>query len=402
MLEKLLGGGLLGAAGNVIGTSIGAIAGASEAEKEREWNAEQAQINRDWQTAEREATQNWNLEQWNRENEYNTPEAQMKRMVAAGINPNQAAQAIGGNATSPGQVRSTAQSGAQAAPAPQFSNTLGNLLGNSLNTVWQNADKIADIVGKNITNKRLDKRLSLEEDEIKANIAKTGAETEYVKQDYERLKQMTPHMVQQAALGVSQTMMSIKLIKAQVDTENVKQDLIAEQTTTEQAKQDQIYQQIEEGKHRIMNLDADTSKKIAEAAKTWAEKNQVDVNVVLSTIEAEMKQRENEFQKQGVFYNVSSEVGGLLYSLQTGNDATAYYEPVLNYQDQLIKKGAKQQRRNAWNQMAANAVGSVVNGAVDIGKAWLAPQTMFQGKNGYSYFGTPIGHMNPNWNPFSR
>lgn len=30
----------------------------------------------------------WNLQQWNRENEYNSPLEQMKRLEAAGLNPN--------------------------------------------------------------------------------------------------------------------------------------------------------------------------------------------------------------------------------------------------------------------------------------------------------------------------
>ena len=85
----------------------------------------------------------------------------------------------------------------------------------------------------------------------------------------------------------------------------------------------------------------------------------------------------------------------MLYSLQTGNDPSAYYEPILNYQDGLIKKKAKQDRRNRWNDAAAGLTQSLGNGLIDVGKAWLAPQTLFQGKNGYSYFGTPYGHMNP-------
>lgn len=84
----------------------------SEREAAQAFNSAEAAKNRDWQTAEREATQDWNLEQWNRENEYNSPEAQMERMMAAGINPNVAIGQITG--ASPGTVRSSVGSGSSA------------------------------------------------------------------------------------------------------------------------------------------------------------------------------------------------------------------------------------------------------------------------------------------------
>lgn len=114
----------------------------AEAEKARQFNAEQAELSRDWQTEEREATQDWNLEQWNRENEYNSPAEQLKRAMEAGINPNSAIQGILGNSQA-GEVRSSAQSGAQAS-GPAASGkmntppTIGQLLGQSVNSFWQN------------------------------------------------------------------------------------------------------------------------------------------------------------------------------------------------------------------------------------------------------------------------
>lgn len=57
-------------------------------EKEQEFNAEQAQLNREFQTSERLAAQEYNLDMWNLQNEYNSPEQQLQRLKAAGINPN--------------------------------------------------------------------------------------------------------------------------------------------------------------------------------------------------------------------------------------------------------------------------------------------------------------------------
>ena len=51
-------------------------------------NNEQAQINRDFQREERLAAQEYELDMWNRNNEYNSPHAQLERYKQAGINPN--------------------------------------------------------------------------------------------------------------------------------------------------------------------------------------------------------------------------------------------------------------------------------------------------------------------------
>lgn len=101
-------------------------------ERQNDFNAHQAQLNRNWQTAEREATQDWNLQQWQRENYYNSPEQQMQRMIAAGINPNSAMQQISNIAS--GSVRSSAGSGAQASSVGMIQSQIGA----SLSNYWQN------------------------------------------------------------------------------------------------------------------------------------------------------------------------------------------------------------------------------------------------------------------------
>lgn len=68
---------LIGAAGQNANLQKQINAQARENEKNREYNLQLAQL----QNA-------WNIEQWERENEYNSPVNQMKRLKAAGINPN--------------------------------------------------------------------------------------------------------------------------------------------------------------------------------------------------------------------------------------------------------------------------------------------------------------------------
>ncbi|MBQ8501023.1 MAG: hypothetical protein IJ494_01780 [Bacteroides sp.] len=54
----------------------------------------------------------WNIEQWNRENAYNSPTAQMSRFKAAGLNPD----LIYGQSNTSGQISGSLTSGAPASP----------------------------------------------------------------------------------------------------------------------------------------------------------------------------------------------------------------------------------------------------------------------------------------------
>lgn len=65
---------------------------AEENEKNRQFSAEQAELDRNFQAEQAQLafdrSSKFALESWNRENEYNSPKAQVKRLQDAGINPN--------------------------------------------------------------------------------------------------------------------------------------------------------------------------------------------------------------------------------------------------------------------------------------------------------------------------
>lgn len=75
-----------------IGSAVGSIINSSSNRKAvRDTNAANLQMNRENNAARRELAEyayTKDLEQWNRENEYNTPESQMRRLSEAGLNPN--------------------------------------------------------------------------------------------------------------------------------------------------------------------------------------------------------------------------------------------------------------------------------------------------------------------------
>lgn len=81
-------------------------------QEQQKFQANQAQLGRDWSEEMMSKANQWSLDQWNRANEYNLPVNQKERLLAAGINPALAMQ----GASSVGQAGSS-PSGASA-PSP--------------------------------------------------------------------------------------------------------------------------------------------------------------------------------------------------------------------------------------------------------------------------------------------
>lgn len=73
-----------------------------------------------YNTGEREATQDWNLAMWNKNNDYNSPAAQMERLQAAGLSPAAAAQVVAGQGSAVSQPVSSSPQASPGASAPGF------------------------------------------------------------------------------------------------------------------------------------------------------------------------------------------------------------------------------------------------------------------------------------------
>lgn len=125
-------GTVLGGAAYTLGTLASNGAQKEEAREtaqkqlaqEQAFNAEQAELNRQFQRDERLATQEYNLDMWNKTNEYNSPAQQLKRAQEAGISPNAVFSngVDGGGSVSP--VTSTPMPGSTAAASPSIANSL--------------------------------------------------------------------------------------------------------------------------------------------------------------------------------------------------------------------------------------------------------------------------------------
>lgn len=92
-------GGLFSAIGNAFATS-----------DTNDANERQAQLNRSFQRQEAQKTRDWQLEMWNKQNEYNSPEA----MISRGLNP-----FINGSSGTGASVPTGAQAGSVSTPSMQ-------------------------------------------------------------------------------------------------------------------------------------------------------------------------------------------------------------------------------------------------------------------------------------------
>lgn len=113
-MDPITGAALIGAGSTILGGLFGSKSQSSA-------NRTQIQLQRE--------QNEWNLAQWQRENEYNLPVNQMKRLKDAGINPNLAYS----NGTT---LETTSASSPQSAPAPQIHPYLG--WGDTINDAVRN------------------------------------------------------------------------------------------------------------------------------------------------------------------------------------------------------------------------------------------------------------------------
>lgn len=77
----------LGAALNLAGNIADAVSSNKNINKQIASQERENQKNREWNLNLAKMQNQWSIEQWNRENQYNSPSAQMARAKAAGLNP---------------------------------------------------------------------------------------------------------------------------------------------------------------------------------------------------------------------------------------------------------------------------------------------------------------------------
>lgn len=161
------------------------------------------QKNRDWNLNLARQQNRWNIEQWNRENAYNSPSAQMARFKAAGLNPDLMYGQQNLSAASP---EMTAGEGSQPTDVSNLANkrTIGDTIVQAASTRLTNAqaklaesqaDKVdAETTGQTINNEWLPKLLKGQTDindaDIKQKLADAGLKGKQIEVATEQIKVM--------------------------------------------------------------------------------------------------------------------------------------------------------------------------------------------------------------------
>ena len=157
-----VGGALMNAGLGVVGNFLGNKQAVKNQQKQNEFNAAEAQKTRDWQEM-----------MWNKNNEYNTPLAQVNRLQEAGLNPN----LVYGNGTMQ-NVSPMATSGAQASSTP-FNDSIAARHARNFDAIMRGLQTA--ITMQELKNKKL------EGDNIESNTQKNTAEAKESQQRAENL-----------------------------------------------------------------------------------------------------------------------------------------------------------------------------------------------------------------------
>uniref|UniRef100_A0AAU8AYH9 DNA pilot protein n=1 Tax=Dulem virus 250 TaxID=3145727 RepID=A0AAU8AYH9_9VIRU len=92
--------GILGALGGLASGLLSSVTGNSQLKKQLNFQREENERTREYNRQLAEQQNKWNIEQWNRENAYNTPQQMRARLEAAGFNPNLAVSGLSGSLNS--------------------------------------------------------------------------------------------------------------------------------------------------------------------------------------------------------------------------------------------------------------------------------------------------------------
>uniref|UniRef100_A0AAU8B308 DNA pilot protein n=1 Tax=Dulem virus 247 TaxID=3145724 RepID=A0AAU8B308_9VIRU len=90
----------IGLLGGIASGLMSAVSGNSQLKKQLNFQREENEKTREYNRKLAEQQNKWNIEQWNRENEYNTPQQMRARLEAAGFNPNLAVGGLSGSLNS--------------------------------------------------------------------------------------------------------------------------------------------------------------------------------------------------------------------------------------------------------------------------------------------------------------
>ena len=220
--------------GNIVGSAQQNANINSQISEQRRENA----LNRAWNKSMAELANRWSIEQWNRENAYNTPSAVMARLREGGVNPDlfYGNSGVNSAAASP-NVTPTAASDPTDVSALGSKMTVGDITNNVVSQALMSAQI-----------KKLD-----------ADTKKTGQETENLKIEGTILSAdaLTRAALNEQALEIGK---STIYVNHSIGNLNHKEaELVSSKISEVAANTDLLYQKADEVKANIRNINANTA-----------------------------------------------------------------------------------------------------------------------------------------------
>lgn len=267
-------------------------------EKESDFQREQLQNQQDFTERMWNQTNDWNLAQWNRENEYNSPAAQLQRFLDAGINPNNAAQALAGDPNSASQLESSlpGSPATPSAPSPTGTDVIGNAT-SLMNSVMG--------IGKYVDSERA--KTKAETKNVEANTEKTYVDMEKTKEEVRDLifkNDFLNDEERRLMISMYEKNMADKAL-TESERDEIKERLLnmAEERSVMKANIRKIDAEIEQINENIKLLKENVKVAITEAEKNkaqtalfQAQKNLADMQADKTAMEAEAQDQFNDFE----------------------------------------------------------------------------------------------------------
>lgn len=176
--------------GGLLGSVTSGIIGGIQQNKQNKFNAEQAQLSREWSANEAQLGRDFEKEMWNAQNEYNTPQAQLQRLMDAGINPSTAVGMMSGNNPAGNAGNASAPSIGSTVPATSSSvgdigSTVGQIVAGVPDSIYSNMVREQDRVQRKLDSMIKEVDLKYAEENWQKNMELLGQNIEQTKVNIE-------------------------------------------------------------------------------------------------------------------------------------------------------------------------------------------------------------------------
>lgn len=231
-----------------------------------------------------------NLEQWNRENEYNSPVQQMQRLKDAGLNAN----LVYGNGGVTQSAASSPQMGV--ADAPNY----GESIGQSMGTMLQYAAQAQQYYINDSTRKNIDADTNAKEIASGLQAVETAIKNKQLDYADEFFKQTNEKLKSQVNLNGSM----VTLNGSKVSEINANIDLIHSSTKLNTKQVDVLEQSMRESQARIQLIGQQISESISRVGLNHSLVNLNHAHAQLANAQTENVKQDTQYKKVATFDKV--------------------------------------------------------------------------------------------------